>query len=472
MSSARPPQSRRALLVLFAALVLAACTPGGDDGGDGGDGGPVRLTIAANAIEGGKNSTGAEWISDYVIPTFQKRMADDGKDVTVEFTGSGIEDEDYKNQLVLDLRVQGGPDVFEMDGPWVGEFAQAGYIKPLAEVAGDGVDDWEGWSQISDTVAGIVEFEGQRYGIPIATDGRVLYYNKELFARAGLPADWQPASWEDILTAARQLKQRVPGVTPLQINAGTAMGEATTAQGVLPLLYGTGAREYDQDAKTWLGASPELVEVLEFYRTVYQEEQLGDPRLQQFADGRDRSFAQFAEGKIAILAEGDYFWRDVINPDAGIAPMQNRDQAVGYTRIPAREPGSGINGQDFVSLSGGGGRVINPNTDHPEEAWALLQFMHSREAYENLVERQAMITARNDINEATLTDPMLQYVAEQVLPITTTRAPLAAYPQISTALQEASGAAATGSASPQDAATAYQQAAVQAVGADAVAAAR
>jgi multiple sugar transport system substrate-binding protein len=153
MSSARPPQSRRALLVLFAALVLAACTPGGDGGGDGEDGGPVTLTLTLNAVAGGKNAVEAEWVTDYVIPTFEKRMADEGKDVTVEFAGSGVDDEDYKNQLVLDLRVQGGPDVFAIDGPWTGEFAQAEYIKPLTEVAGDAVNDWEGWSQISDTVA-------------------------------------------------------------------------------------------------------------------------------------------------------------------------------------------------------------------------------------------------------------------------------------------------------------------------------
>ena len=33
-------------------------------------------------------------------------------------------------------------------------------------------------------------FEGKAYGIPTGTDGRVLYYNKKLFAQAGLPADW------------------------------------------------------------------------------------------------------------------------------------------------------------------------------------------------------------------------------------------------------------------------------------------
>jgi len=136
----------------------------------------------------------------------------------------------------------------------VGEFAQAGFLKPLDQVVGSEVNDWDGWSQIPKPVTGIVEFEGKRYGIPVGTDGRVLFFNKKLFAKAGLPTDRQPKSWDEVLQAGRQLKARLPGVTPLQINAGTAMGEATTAQGFIPLLYGTGKNLVD--GGKWLGDPP------------------------------------------------------------------------------------------------------------------------------------------------------------------------------------------------------------------------
>jgi multiple sugar transport system substrate-binding protein len=116
-------------------------------------------------------------------------------------------------------------------------------------------------------VAGIVEFEGKRYGIPVGTDGRVLFFTKRLFARTGLPADWQPTSWDEVLAAARQLKARLPGVTPMQLNAGTAMGEATTAQGLIPLLFGTGKNL--TDGGKWLGDTPETQAVLGFYQQLY-----------------------------------------------------------------------------------------------------------------------------------------------------------------------------------------------------------
>lgn len=426
--------------VAASAVALAGCSS--EERAPSGTSEKATLTIVDNAIAGGKNAAGAEWVQNWVIPKFQEAMKAEGKDVTVTFQPQGVDDEAYKTKIALDLQSGAGADVISLDGIWVGEFADAGYIKPLSEVAGDAVEAWDGWDQIPEAVQGAASYKDERYGISQGTDGRVIYFNKQLFAKAELPADWQPKSWEDILTAAEKLKQ-VKGVTPLQVNAGTAMGEATTMQGVLPLLVGTGTEIWKDDK--WLGKSDKLREVLEFYRKVYVEDDLGDPVLQQEAAGRDNSFAQFAEGKIGMLVEGDYFWRSVINPKDGTAPMQNRDDVVGYTLIPAAKPGSGVRGQDFVSMSGGAGRVLNPNTKYPELAWELLTFMSSADAFRARTKETVSITPREDVNSEILAgDPMLTFVSEKVLPVTTYRPGLAAYPEVSAALQKATAAVVAG----------------------------
>lgn len=430
-----------------ATLVLAACT-GGDpeepaDASESAEG-PVTLTIVTNAISGGKNAAEADWIADWLIPEFESAMEAEGRDVTVVFEAQGVDDEDYKTKIALDLQAGGGADIIGMDGIWVGEFAEAGYIAPLAEVGGSAVDEWDGWEQIPDAVQNALSFDGERYGIPQGADGRVLFYNKTLFAQAGLDEDWEPTSWDEVLDAARALKE-IEGVIPIQLNAGTAMGEATTMQGVLPMLVGTGAQVWDEDG--WLGGTEELGQVLDLYRTIYVDEGLGDPVLQQEAAGRDTSFAQFAAGEIGILLEGDYFWRSVINPAEGVgtAPMADRDEVVGYTRIPAREPGTGVNGQDFVSMSGGTGRVLNPGSENPELAWELLAFMNSAEAFESRVAGTVSITPRDDVNATVLEgDPMLTYISEEVLPLSSYRPGLAAYPEVSLALQDATASVVAG----------------------------
>lgn len=461
---------RRILTATLASVttlsLVAAC--GSGDGEGEGDGGAVTLTITANAISGGKNAAEADWIRDWVIPEFEAAQAEAGNDVTVEFLEEGVDDEDYKTKIALDLQSGEGADIIGIDGIWVGEFAEAGYIAPLSEVGGDAVESWEGWDQMSEAVQSAMSFEDQRYGVPQGADGRVLYYNKELFAQAGLPQDWQPTSWDEVLEAARSLSS-LDGVVPIQLNAGTAMGEATTMQGLLPVLAGTGQEVYSEGM--WNGDTQGLRDALGLYATIYGEE-LGDPILQQEAAGRDNSFAQFAAGEIGILLEGDYFWRSVINPDEsiGTAPMANRDEVVGYTLIPAQSPGSGVEGRDFVSMGGGTGRVLNPNSEHPELAWELLAFMNSAEAYTERVAGTVSITPRDDVNaEVLASDPMLTFVSENVLPINSYRPGLAEYPQVSVALQEATAAVVDGT-SPEDAAAAYEEALIGIVGEENVAA--
>ncbi|PZG16251.1 extracellular solute-binding protein [Nonomuraea aridisoli] len=430
-------------------LGLAAC---GQSSGGGGD--AIELTITQNSIQGGKNANTAEHIADWVIPQFEAAQKAKGKNVTVKFVPSGVDDEQYKTKLSLDLKSGKGADVIDIDGIWAGEFAEAGYIKPLSEVVGPEADSWDGWAQIPEAVQQMAAFNDKRYALPVGTDGRVLYYNKTLFAKAGLPADWQPAGWQEILDAGAKLKSSgVP--VPIQINAGTAMGEATSMQGVLPLLAGAGG-EVQQDGK-WTGASQPLKDALGLYQKIYGGG-LGDPKLQQEAKGRDKSFQQFAEGKIGILMEGDYFWRGVVNPKDGVAPMADRDQVVGYAMIPAIEPGKGIRGQDFVSMSGGALRTVNPNSEHPKEAFELLAFTLSPEALkEETKDGNVRITPRTDVNKEILAgEPLLTYISEKVLPVTAYRPPVAVYPQVSVALQEAT-AAVVGGTAPDQAAADYQK---------------
>src|SRR6476469_749180 len=444
-------RARRTLAITaVATMALGGCLgqQQDSDSGRNADAKDVTLTITANAVAGGKNDLMAKWITDWVIPEFTRQQKAKGVNATVKFDGSGVDDGEYKAKIALDFNTDVGGDVVEIDGIWLGEF-----------------DAWDGWPQIPDAVQKLGELGGKRYGIPVGTDGRVIFFNKKLFAQVGLPADWQPTSWDDITAAAVSLKQ-LPGVTPIQLNAGTAMTEATTMQGVLPLLAGTGTEIYQ--GGRWQGATKEIKAVLNLYQQVYRGN-LGDPVLAQEAKGRDKSFEEFAQNKIGILFESDYFWRSVVDPTVGVAKMADRDTAVGWAKIPAMNPGAGVGGQDYVSMSGGSIRVLNPKTKYPQQAWALLQFINSAKATKERLGDTAQITQRQDVNEEVLkNDPMLGFIAEKVLPITRYRPGLADYPKVSTALQPATADIIAGK-SADEAAAAYQDALIKAVGEDKVA---
>lgn len=426
----------------------------------------VSLTISANDIAGGKNAAEANWITNVVIPGFQKMEKAKGINATVTFNGAGVDDQQYKTKLELNLKTGSGADVFAADGIWLGELAGAGYVKPLSQVVGPSAASWDGWSHISKSVQQNLTYKNELYGIPTGTDGRVIYFNKTLFAQAGLPADWQPKSWADILAAGNALK-KLSGVDPIQVDAGTPMGEATTTQGFLPLLVGTGKPLYDQTTGKWQGATSGVNAVLNFYKQVYGGG-LGDPKLQQDKAGRDESFANFSSGKIGILIESDYLWRSIICPDkttCGATSMPDRNNVVGYAKIPAEKPGMGVNGQNFVSVSGGSGWMLSPRTKFPQQAWELMTYMMSFNAQKALSSVQVRISARADVNAVTLAnDPLLTFISKSILPITTYRPSDQKYNAVSAAIQQATADVVSGK-SPSAAAQTYQSTLQQVVGA-------
>jgi len=421
--------------------------------------------FAQDAIElniSGVSGAELQWLTEYVKPTFEARMAEAGTPVVVnviEFTGSG---EDLRQQYVLDLGVNAGADLMAFDGFWLPEFVQGGLLKPLTELVGEEALAWEGWQYIPSDLQTILGFEGQIYGIARGTDARAIWYRRDLFEQAGLPSDWQPASWEELLDAARAIKAALPDVVPLQLNAGTAMGEATTMQGYLMTLLGAGHHIYDFEAGKWIVSSPAILDTLKLYETIYVTEELGDVRWQLVANGRDLSFEAFSNGQVAMLVEGDFFWRGPLAPGTGNFPMENRNDIVTFAKMPAQVPGAGYNGQDFVTISGGTGFVVNPNSAHAQEAWQLLTFMFSPEALLEIQAIQPRIRIRTDV--PVTGDDTMTALATDVLPLTTIRPQLPAYNQVSAQAQLMTERVVSGEMTPEEAMAAYDAAVVEIVG--------
>ena len=220
---------------------------------------PITLTV------GGISGVELQWVNESVKPAFEAQMAEAGTPVVVEVIDNGnISGEDQKQQYVLDLSVGEGPDVMAFDGFWLPEFVDGGLLMPLSELVGESYTDWEGWAQIPEGIQSILGYNGELFGIPRGTDVRVIWYNKDILEAAGLPRDdWQPASWQELLDAAQAIKDSQPDVTPMQLNAGTAMGEASTLQGYLMALLGAGHHIYDFDQGKWIVRSPGILDTLE-----------------------------------------------------------------------------------------------------------------------------------------------------------------------------------------------------------------
>jgi len=142
-----------------------------------------------------------------------------------------------------------------------------------------------------------------------------------------------------------------------------------------------------------------------------------------------------------------------------------------YAKMPAKEPGAGIRGQDFVTISGGWAMAIYAKTKHPDLAWEFLKFVHSRE--EILARKLEIpgggIPARKDVLQdpkwRNSVDEYTRWRADELLPLTTFRPPLEVYPKVSEAVQTATENILLGK-SPEEALDIFAKDVARAVGAD------
>ena len=256
----------------------------------------------------------------------------------------------------------------------------------------------------------------KRYGVPAGTDGRVLFFNKKLFAQAGLPRRLAADELgRDRSPPAQKLKSS-PACTPIQLNAGTAMGEATTMQGVLPLLVGTGAQIYSrrQVAGRHRRSSRDVL-------GLYQQDLRQRASATRSCSRRPRAGTSrsptFAAGKIGILLEGDYFWRASSSRRSGIAPMADRDTGRRLrARSRRRRPGSGRPRAGLRRDVRRRRATCSTRTrKYPQQAWELLPFMNSAGGDQGAAAAAAPGSPqRKDVNAEVLAgDPMLTFIADE-----------------------------------------------------------
>jgi multiple sugar transport system substrate-binding protein len=158
------------------------------------------------------------------------------------------------------------PDISYEDSFLVQSDASAGYIRALPQLTSD-----PEWKEQYGTFHNMTEYNGEPYAMMVETDVQQLYYDKALFKKAGLPTNWQPKSWADILSALKAVKAHDSGIIPLWIYTGTPMGEASSFRGFEVLLGGTKDWLYDTSTKKWETGGPGFNAVFNFLETLHAD---------------------------------------------------------------------------------------------------------------------------------------------------------------------------------------------------------
>jgi raffinose/stachyose/melibiose transport system substrate-binding protein len=147
---------------------------------------------------------------------FQK-FADDytalHPNVTIEI--QVLENEAFKTKLTTVMQSGEPPDIFQSWGGGVmNEYANAGLLK---DITPDLDADGGAWRNTFATGAlGVYAYKGLNYGVPWDMGMIGWWYNKALFAQAGIANP--PATWTEFLDDVKALK--AAGITPIALGEG------------------------------------------------------------------------------------------------------------------------------------------------------------------------------------------------------------------------------------------------------------
>ncbi|MEU0037241.1 extracellular solute-binding protein [Streptomyces sp. NPDC006333] len=438
----RPTAIPFLLATLLTATALSACGSGSGSSPD---------TVKISFKQSMDNSIR---VMDTYLGQMKKEFEKANPGKKVELVPIKAPDSEYYTKLQQMLRSpKTAPDLVYEDTFLINSDITSGYLKPLDAY----LDKWPDWNQFIDTAKSAAKAQdGKTYGVPDGTDTRGLWFDKGVFQKAGLPSDWQPKNWDDVLSAARTIKQKVPGVTPLNVYTGKPAGEAATMQGFEMLLYGTGDGKtdplYDTAAKKWVAGSQAFKDALTFVETVYKEK-LGP----DVSDALDPNFGTtvrgelLPKGKLGIDLDGSWLPQDWQKGAGHEWPEWS--QKLGLAYMPTQHgqaPGK-------VSMSGGWTWAIPSKAGNPDLAFKFVETMQTKANAQKWYIANSGIAVRKDVASDPAyvqAQPGIKFFTDLVAS-THYRPAYPAYPKVSTAVQEAMEGVTTGDSSVDKAASGY-----------------
>ena len=275
------------------------------------------------------------------------------------------------------------PDVIRYGRHAIGEWAARGAFTPLneyidrdiAEGRKDAIRPEDFYGSCWDETL----YKGKVYAVPTDVDVRGLYYNKDLFKRAGLVDERgeprPPRDWDELKDYAVKLTERDSDghITVLGFIPHAPPSSWVPSNAHL-YLYGwmNGGEFMSDDGTRCTLNSKENIEALAYMAELF-DAMGGYAEAMQFAQTFQRQAREpFILGKVGMVLETDYFVRYLARYD------RNLDYGVAPPPLPKKELAKG---RKAVTWTGGWSYAIPSTARNKDAAWEFLRFMSSERAF-------------------------------------------------------------------------------------------
>jgi multiple sugar transport system substrate-binding protein len=265
----------------------------------------------------------------------------------------------FDQQVIKAVEAGGGPDVAISFGPdYAGQYAHDGLLIDLNPYLKRDNLSTGTFAPASLTYC---QFEGKRVVLPVLTDAYGLYYNKDMFAKAGISGP--PTTMSELMADAKKLTVRNPDGS---IKIAGFVPLITQELDTTDLARAWGGQYFNAQGQPQLATDPAWAAALTWQKQLV--DWYGYANILKFASTYTpqewNASNSFETGKVAMVFDGE--WRT--------AMIKDDNSKVNYGTAPF--PAADTQPTQYGSGRVGGTVTGIPKTSkNPDDAWLLVKYM-------------------------------------------------------------------------------------------------
>jgi multiple sugar transport system substrate-binding protein len=322
-------------LCLTASMSLAACgrstvkadTPTEKAGAISSGKATGTITVWALGGEGDK------------LPTLAKEFEAENPGVKVNVTGFPFDA--AHDKLATAITAGTTPDVSQIGTTWMGEFATQALDQTPAVI--DKSAFFEGAQKTT-------EVGGTSYGVPWYVETRLVYYRKDLAAKAGFST--LPTDWAGLKAMAKAMQTKAGAKYGIDLQAG---GQGSW-QSILPFAWSNGAEVATADQKKYTFDTPETAEAAKYFQGYFTD------KIANTEPPKDSRAPNFVNGSVPMFISGPWEMGGI--DKLGGPGFKDK---YGVMQMPKQKTAT--------SFVGGSDLVVFKKSKNRDSAWKFVQWL-------------------------------------------------------------------------------------------------
>jgi multiple sugar transport system substrate-binding protein len=351
----RKIRNRPSFIALFSAVALATAAAAGCSSSGSA---PASSASGPGSANFGVNATGTvQFWARTVSKTLAQKLVSEfnatHSNLKVKLTLTSINDD--TTSLATSIRAGDPPDVDGLNDIDMPTFTRNGSFLNLTKA----IAKLPFAKSLSPGHLGLATYQGQEYGLPYWADLSVLWYNKQLFTKAGLDPNSPPTTYAQILSDAQAINKLGNGV-----HGFTFAGDCEGCLGftVQPGIWAAGSYLTSGpigSQTATISNNQALVQALTLYRDMWNQKLVPD---NDRTDDGPTWGQDFVAGKIGIMP-GGYGQIDDLATPAQLASGEFADAP-----LPGAHGG-------YSTFDGGDDFAIPAAAKNPSGAWEFITWV-------------------------------------------------------------------------------------------------